>query len=119
MKTVLSVIIPCYNGERFVMQAIKSVLNQPIKNLIVIVVDDGSTDRSYSLLKQIEQNDDRIYVVHQENMGVSAARNLGIKISVSKGASYIAFLDSDDVWCDNVYGEEIFRILGSNQFDLF
>ena len=84
----VSVIIPNYNGEKFIKEAIDSVLNQARVNVEVIVVDDGSTDNSKDLL---EAYGNRIKVFFQENKGAPAARNLGIK---NASADFIKFLDS-------------------------
>ena len=85
-----SVIIPVFNREKFIKRAIESVLNQTYKNFELIVVNDGSTDRTLDIVKNYP-----IKIINQENRGVSAARNRGIKASVG---DIIAFLDSDDEW---------------------
>jgi len=88
----ISVIIPVYNRPAFVQEAIQSVLDQSWSNIEIIVVNDGSTDDTPLVL---ESFGDKIRIIHQENKGVSAARNTGINHSESK---WIAFLDSDDIW---------------------
>ena len=88
----VSVILPTYNRYAFVGQAIDSVLNQTYTDYELIVVDDGSTDNTPALL---DQYGDRINVIRQENRGVSAARNSGIR---SASGNAIALLDSDDYW---------------------
>ena len=88
----ISVIIPVYNRPVFVQEAIQSVLDQTYSNVEIIVVNDGSTDNTPFVLQSFG---DQIRLIHQENKGVSAARNTGIKHSNSK---WIAFLDSDDIW---------------------
>lgn len=90
---LVSVIIPTYNGSRFIRETIQSVLDQTYNNLEIMVVDDGSTDDTSLIVKSI--TDQRITYIQQKNAGVSPARNHGI--AVSKG-DYIAFLDHDDVW---------------------
>ena len=93
MQTPLvSVIIPTFNRAEVVSRAVNSVLNQTFKDFECIVVDDGSTDETDSVLLGFA---DRIKVVKTENRGVSAARNTGAKLAAGK---YIAFLDSDDEW---------------------
>lgn len=87
----VSVIIPVYNGEKFIEEAIKSVFNQDYNNIECIVVDDGSTDESASIAKKFE----RIIYLRHENTGVAAARNLGVRRA---SGEYLAFLDADDVW---------------------
>jgi len=92
---MVSVIIPSYNGERFVGEAIESVLNQTYQNFEIILVDDGSTDGSKSVIKPFLK-DARIRLIeHEQNKGIPFARNTGIKHSNGR---YIAFLDQDDLW---------------------
>ena len=91
-QPLVSVVIPNYNYEKFITETIESVLAQTYKNIEIIVVDDGSKDKSLEVLAEFG---DKIQVVQQKNAGVSAARNHGV--SLSKGA-FIAFLDADDVW---------------------
>lgn len=92
----MSVIIPVYNGQAFVRQCVESVQDQTWKDLEIILVDDGSGDRSLDICRQMEAGDRRIRVVSQDNRGVSAARNRGL--SQARG-EYIFFLDSDDMIC--------------------
>jgi glycosyltransferase involved in cell wall biosynthesis len=91
----VSVIIPCYNGERFIGEAIESVLAQSFKNFEVIVVNDGSTDGSGSIVLEYLSDPRVRYIEHAENRGISAARNTGIKEATG---THIAFLDQDDLW---------------------
>jgi len=90
---MFSVIIPLYNKEKYIKRAIKSVLNQTYQDFEIIVVNDGSSDSSIEKIKEII--DSKIKIFNQENQGVSAARNRGIKESKF---NYIAFLDADDEW---------------------
>lgn len=94
---MFSVIIPVYNGEKFIENAIKSVLEQTTSDWELIIVNDGSTDNTISVLKKYQDNE-KIKIISQANSGVSVARNTGVKNS--KG-NYIAFLDADDVWHKN------------------
>lgn len=89
---LVSVIIPCYNGEHFVREAIESSLDQTYSNLEVIVVNDGSTDGSMNIIAGFGS---RVTVIDQKNMGLPGARNSGI--TASRG-DYLAFLDADDYW---------------------
>lgn len=89
---LVSVVMPCHNGEAFLAEAIDSVLGQTMRDFELIVVDDGSTDGSPAILAGYG---DRIRVLRQRNQGVSAARNAAI--AAAQG-SFIAFLDSDDYW---------------------
>ena len=89
----ISVAIPLFNKEYTIKKTIWSVLNQQIKNFELIIVDDGSTDRSYEIVSQIE--DKRIRLIRQENAGVSAARNRAVQ---DAHTDLVAFLDGDDEW---------------------
>jgi glycosyltransferase involved in cell wall biosynthesis len=91
--TRLSVIIPAYNVEKYVVQAIRSVLEQSITDLEAIVINDGSTDDTAKRIREID--DPRMRVINQSNSGISAARNAGIRMS---SGTYIGFLDGDDIW---------------------
>ena len=97
---ILSIILPVYNGEAFVERAIKSVLNQELTDWELIVVNDGSTDRSEELIAGFCALDARIARISQENKGLSAARNAGYYKAAGK---YIAFLDVDDYVEPNYY----------------
>ena len=94
---MFSVIMPVYNGEKFIEDAVNSVCAQTYDNWELIIVNDGSKDNTADVLKKYEINS-QIKIIHQENGGVSVARNTAI--SASKG-EYIVFLDADDVWHTN------------------
>ena len=89
----ISLIIPVYNVEKYLRRTLESVENQTFKNFEVIIVNDGSTDKSLEIIQEFVNKNNNFILVNQENSGVGAARNAGIKIS--RGI-YIAFLDSDD-----------------------
>ena len=89
----VSVIIPVYNVERYLDACIRSVVGQTYRDLEIILVDDGSTDASGNICDRWKDEDERIRVLHQPNMGISAARNTGLRICTG---SVIAFVDSDD-----------------------
>lgn len=89
----VSIIVPVYNCEKFLNRCVDSILKQSYTNLELILVDDGSTDRSNSICRDYEKSDSRVRVFCQENSGASVARNVGI--SNSQG-DYIMFVDSDD-----------------------
>ena len=91
----VSVIIPIYNVKPYLERCVKSVLDQTYKKLEVILIDDGSTDGSGELCDELATVDERIIVIHQENQGLSGARNTGIRQATGE---YIIFLDSDDAW---------------------
>lgn len=89
----VSVIIPMYNTEAYIMQCLQSVINQTFRELEIIVIDDGSTDRSLEICKTVSAVDDRIHIFEQKKEGVSSARNRGLEVATSE---YVFFLDSDD-----------------------
>jgi len=89
----VSVIIPFYNASSFLTEAIESVLNQEIKDIEIIALDDGSTDDSVEKISQIK--DLRLKIVRQENAGAAVARNNGVLIARGE---YVCFLDADDIW---------------------
>lgn len=94
-KGLVSIITPLYNGERFVDQTIESVLAQTYSDWEMIVVNDGSTDRSEAIVKEYIQKDSRIKLFSQSNKGSAAARNNGIRRAEGQ---YVALLDADDLW---------------------
>lgn len=93
--TLVSIITPCYNGERFVAQTIRSVLAQTYENWELLVVDDGSGDSSAEIIRGFAESDSRIRLIQQENAGSAAARNAGIRAAQGR---YLALLDADDLW---------------------
>lgn len=93
---LVSIIIPAYNAEKVVGEAIESALSQTYKDIEIIVIDDCSTDGTFAVLESYGEKDPRVRAIKNEkNMGVSETRNRGV--SLARG-DYIAFLDSDDVW---------------------
>ena len=92
---LVSVIIPAYNAEVFIARTLVCVLNQTYRNLEVIVVDDGSTDRTADIVRRLASEDARIVLYQQKNSGVAAARNYGIQ---NASGEFIAPLDADDLW---------------------
>lgn len=99
-EPLLSVVIPVYNAAAFVPRCLESLLGQTWQNLEIICVDDGSTDHSWEVLRSYAARDSRVKVLHQENAGVSAARNRGIDAATGE---LITFVDADD-WLElNAY----------------
>lgn len=90
---LISVIIPVYNVSKYVTRCVESVQNQTYVNLQILLIDDGSTDESGNICDELAAGDTRIQVIHQENGGLSAARNTGLE--AAKG-EYVFFVDSDD-----------------------
>jgi len=107
----LSIVVPVYNGEKYLAKCLDTIINQTYKNIEILLVDDGSTDRSKEIIKSYMEKDSRIIGFFGENKGVSSARNLGIKNS---SGDYITFVDSDD-WLDlNLYNEAIEKVEENN-----
>lgn len=102
VKPLVSVIIPVYQGEAMIVDAVKSALNQTFTSLEVIVVNDGSTDNTLAVLSSVQ--DSRLRVIEQSNQGVAAARNLGVAESLG---DYLAFLDADDRWSPDKLAAEL------------
>lgn len=94
MIPLISVLMPVYNTETFILQAIESILNQSFSDFELIIVDDGSTDNSLAIAKQYANTDSRISVFSQANQGISKTRNYLVSLANSE---YIAWMDSDDV----------------------
>ena len=93
MEPLISVVIPVYKTEKYVIKSVNSILTQTYKNIEVILVDDGSPDACPAICDELCKTDSRISVIHKENGGLSSARNAGIDKAQGK---YILFLDSDD-----------------------
>ncbi|RZJ52710.1 MAG: glycosyltransferase [Flavobacterium sp.] len=111
----ISIIMPAFNAEIFITESIESIINQTYKNWELIIVDDGSTDKTAEIIKTFRNLDDRIKYIYQENGKQGKARNLGIKDS--KG-HYIAFLDADDIWTDDKLAIELDEINKQKNVDL-
>jgi glycosyltransferase involved in cell wall biosynthesis len=102
MKSVaVSVVVPCYNTERYLAAAIESVLTQTLPPTRVIVVNDGSTDRSADIAREFT---DRVTVLNRPNGGISAARNTGIR---ECNAPLLSFLDADDLWTETKLEQQV------------
>ena len=106
----ISIIVPIYNIEEYISECIDSILKQSYKNIEVILIDDGSTDNSGKLCDNYCELDKRIKVIHCKNGGLSAARNIGIKICTG---DYIIFLDGDDFLVENCI-EDICKKINEN-----
>ena len=114
MESLISVVIPIYNTEKFLERCIKSVMSQTYKNIEIILVDDGSTDNSREICERFALLDNRITVYHKVNGGLSDARNFGVEHT--KG-EYITFVDSDDFIAPN-YVSYLYTILFDNNADI-
>ena len=93
-QPLVSVIIPVYNREKFLAEAIDSVLAQTYRPIEIIVIDDGSTDKSGEIARSYAETK----YIYQDNQGVSVARNIGVDAAQGE---FLAFLDSDDMWLHN------------------
>jgi len=96
---LVSVIVPIYNVEKYIRKTVESIISQNYENLEIILVDDGSPDKSPEIIDELGKEDSRIVVIHKKNNGVSSARNAGLEIA--KG-EYITFVDGDD-WIEEDY----------------
>lgn len=113
-RNLISVVVPIYNIEGYVRKCIDSVINQTYRNLQIILVDDGSSDLSGEICDEYSTRDDRIIVIHQNNGGLSAARNSGIDAAIG---DYIAFVDGDD-WIHPQMYEIMLNALLQNGADM-
>lgn len=111
---VISLIIPCYNAEKTLEKCLSSVIQQSYLNLEIIIVDDGSTDRTSTIYELFESKDERIKIIRQENYGVSKARNKGVKAATGE---YICFVDSDD-WIELNYCYVLHDLLVTENADI-
>ena len=96
----VSIILPAYNVEYYIDKCIQSLLNQTLKNIEIILINDGSTDNTLKIIENFSKLDSRIKVVSKNNGGVASARNLGVTLSKGK---YIDFVDPDDFIELNTY----------------
>ncbi len=110
----VSIIVPVYNVERYVRKCLNKLIDQTLKDIEIIVVDDGSTDNSAEIVKEYAQKDSRIKYYRKENGGLSDARNYGMKYAT---APYIAFLDSDDYVELNIY-EKLYQKAQKDEADM-
>ena len=112
--TKISVIIPVYNVEKYLRECLDSVVNQTLRDIEIICVNDGSTDNSLEILKEYEKQDSRIKIIDKKNEGAGAARNLGLK---SATGDYVIFFDSDD-YMDITTLEKLYQNITDNNADI-
>ncbi len=110
----IAVIVPVYNTEPYLHPCIQSILKQTHRNLEVILIDDGSTDQSGAMCDDFAEKDSRVRVIHQDNQGLSAARNNGLDCSVSP---YVFFVDSDD-WLLPDCLQQLMEFMAAGQSDV-
>ena len=114
MSEKISIIIPIYNVEQYLEKCIESVIHQTYNNLEIILVDDGSSDKSGEICNQYAMIDKRIRVIHKDNGGISSARNEGLKVATGE---YICFMDSDDYLELDMY-ETLYELIKENDADI-
>ena len=110
----VSIIVPVYNAQKFLKETVETVLIQTYRNFELILIDDGSTDNSLSIINKLKKIDSRIKILTQVNKGVSSARKLGITYSLGE---YITFLDSDDTFYPNSL-EVLLNELKEDDYDI-
>ena len=111
----VSVIIPVYNSEKYIARCLDSVIEQTYKNIEIIIINDGSKDKSKEILDEYEKKYPNIIRhIEQENKGVAKTRNYGIKIA---NGNYITFIDNDD-YIDKDYIETFVNVLKENEYDI-
>ena len=110
--SLVSIILPVYNGEEFVGAALESALRQTYRNIEIIAVDDGSSDGTLAILEAFSRADSRVKVVTQPNSGVARARNLAI---AEAGGEFIAPLDADDLWEPTKIEQQVLRMLEAGE----
>ena len=110
----ISIIVPVYNGQKYIRTCLDSILNQTYKNIELIIINDGSTDNSKTIIEEYVKRDKRIVAYHQNNKGVSDARNKGLKYATGK---WIWFVDSDDIPSKS-FLSEVFKINLKRETDI-
>ena len=111
---LISIIIPCFNSEKTIEKCLISVCNQDYENIEVLIINDGSTDRTLLIAEEYRQKDSRIKIISQNNSGVSKARNVGLE---NISGELITFLDSDD-WIEKNYCSILYKTLRENRADI-
>jgi len=111
----ISIIVPIYNSSKYLQRCLNSIINQTFKNFEIIAIDDGSSDNSLDILKQLQQQDKRINIYACKHQGVSATRNYGIKLAKSK---IISFVDSDDTIKPDMLEQMYLKMLSSVDIDI-
>ena len=113
MSIKVSVIVPCYNVEKYLDDCLKSLLNQTLDSFEIICVNDGSTDNTPKLLEKYSDNK-KIKIINQKNQGLSGARNTGV---INSNGEYLTFIDSDD-WVNSEYLEKLYLAIVNNNCDM-
>lgn len=113
-ETSVSVIVPCYNGEKYLRMCLDSLLRQTLKDIEIICVNDGSTDSTQAIMEEYAEKDKRIQIVTQANKGLGAARNVGFDLA---NGEYISFIDSDD-WVSENFLEDLYATAIANNAEI-
>lgn len=113
-KIKVSIIIPVYNSEKYAERCIRSAINQTLKEIEIIVVNDGSSDNTQHIAEQLVLEDDRVLIINKSNGGLSSARNAGLDIAQGE---YIQHLDGDD-WIESTACEESYKYASGNNIDI-
>ncbi|MFK8009448.1 MAG: glycosyltransferase family 2 protein [Saprospiraceae bacterium] len=111
---LISIVVPVYNVEKYLRQCVDSLIDQTLKDIEIILVDDGASDLSPAICDEYAKKDDRVVVIHQKNSGLSDARNSGTEIAKGK---YLTYLDADD-WVNVKTCEVVYAIAEEKQLDL-
>ena len=103
MKELISIIVPVYNAEKTLTRCVEALLGQTYSNIEILLIDDGSKDRSLDICREFARKDPRLKVIYKKNGGVSSARNAGLDTATG---TYVMFCDSDDWvesdWCETL-----------------
>ncbi|MDX1699250.1 MAG: glycosyltransferase family A protein [Melioribacteraceae bacterium] len=110
----VSIILPTFNREKYLPRSIESVINQTFKNWELIIVDDGSTDKSSELISNYLERNERIRFIQKQKTGVTISRNLGIKLA---SGNYLTFLDSDDEYTNDHLENRVRELESDNSID--
>lgn len=113
-QPLISVVVPVYNVEEYLAQCVDSILSQSHQNLEVILVDDGSKDNGGEICDEYAKKDERVKVIHQKNIGLSGARNSGLKLV---SGEYVAFVDSDD-WIEPAMFSTLVELLQKSGLEI-
>lgn len=114
MNKKVSVIVPVYNVEKYIDKCVRSLIGQNYSNIEIILVDDGSFDKSGIIIDRLQSTDSRVIVIHQKNNGVSSARNAGLEAATGE---YVTFVDGDD-WVDTNYITYFVNLLETSRCDI-
>ena len=112
-KILISIIVPVYNVEKYIDKCLKSLVNQTLKNIEIIVVKDGYKDKTQKIVERYIKDNSNSILINSTNKGVAAARNIGLKIA---NGEYIGFVDSDDYVDKNMF-KNMYNLAKKNNYD--